>query len=138
MLVLLSEAWLCARLLLHRLRLAITETTPHHTMRFFNEVPKEWPLDALTERLLFLTQLEQYKQKSRTATHEFVLARIRYVYDGRPAKGALILERCTRPTQPRESMSDSDLRTLSSHSTRSVQTALHNSSVSSSSAVPQR
>ncbi|KII87924.1 hypothetical protein PLICRDRAFT_42451 [Plicaturopsis crispa FD-325 SS-3] len=147
MLFLLSEVWLRARLLLHRLRLAMTESTPQHDMRFFNEVPKEWPLDALTERLLSyknhstyqITHLKQYKHRSRPATHEFVLALVSYEEpDGRSGEGALILERCTQPTavQHARSMSDSDLRTLSSYSTHSLQTASHNSSISSSSAVP--
>ncbi|KII83187.1 hypothetical protein PLICRDRAFT_47373 [Plicaturopsis crispa FD-325 SS-3] len=144
MLFLLSEVWLRARLLLHRLRLAMTESTPQHDIRLFEKEPKEWPLDVLSKYLLSyknhstyqITHLKQYKQRSRPATHEFVLALVCYeAPDGRSAKGALILERCTRPTQPR-SMSDSDLRTLSSYSTHSLQTASHNSSISSSSAVP--
>ncbi|KII82680.1 hypothetical protein PLICRDRAFT_47522 [Plicaturopsis crispa FD-325 SS-3] len=147
MLFLPSEVWLRARLLLHRLRLAMTESTPEHDIRLFEKEPKEWPLDVLSQYLLSykdhstyeITHLRQYKHNNPPVDHEFVLAFVSYkAPDGRSAKGALILERCTKPTaaQDPRTMSDSDLRTLSSASTHSLQTASHNSSISSSSAVP--
>ncbi|KII85295.1 hypothetical protein PLICRDRAFT_701449 [Plicaturopsis crispa FD-325 SS-3] len=141
---LLFALWIRTRLVLHRLRLVMTDSAHQH-LPLFPENPRPCSLDMLIDYLPRLTDhtdiqvtcLEQYKEYSNPAQHEFVLARVRYKLSGKDTQGALILERGIQPpTSHERSLSDSDLGSIPSRSSQSVQSALHASSVSSSNPIP--
>ncbi|KII82950.1 hypothetical protein PLICRDRAFT_180866 [Plicaturopsis crispa FD-325 SS-3] len=141
---LLFALWIRTRLVLHRLRLVMTDAAHRH-LALFPENPRTCSFDMLIDYLprlidhtdIKVTSLQHYKEESNPARHEFVLAHVSYKLAGKDARGAVIFERGIQPPAVHErSMSDSDLRTIPSRSSQSLRSSSHSSSVSSSIPVP--